>query len=139
MFGPIAHIGIAVSDLEAAIAVFTKLLGRGPDHREDVADQCVRTAMFETGPTAVELLQATSPDSAIAKFIEKRGEGMHHVSYFVADIVAELKRLEQEGFQLIDRVPRKGAGGCLVAFIHPKSANGVLVELSQKVGGGHAR
>lgn len=137
MFGPIAHIGIAVRDLDASVRLFTTLLGHGPDHLEEVADQRVKTALFTGGESAIELLQATSPESSIAKFIEKRGEGIHHVSFVVKDIAAELHRLEQEGVVLVDRVPRKGAGGYLVAFLHPKSTNGVLIELGQKIHDGH--
>lgn len=135
MFGPVAHIGIAVKDLDASVQVFTRLFGRGPDHREVVADQKVRTAMFSAGDSAFELLQATSPESSIAKFIEKRGEGIHHVSLVVDDIESELSRLEKEGFELVDSKPRRGAGGYLVAFLHPKSTNGVLIELGQKIDG----
>lgn len=137
MLRSIVHVGVAVRDIETSIELFTALFGHGPDHREDVPDQRVRTAMFAAGPSSVELLQATSPDSAIAKFIEKRGEGMHHISFVVDDIHVELHRLEAAGFQLIDREPRRGAGGYLVAFVHPKSTNGVLIELGQKIEARH--
>ncbi len=133
MFGKIAHIGIAVKDLRNSIDVFAKVFGKQPSHTEIVKDQHVNTAMFSFGDTAVELLESTAPDSSIARFIEKRGEGMHHVSFFVDDIRKELARLKQAGFQLIDEHPRKGADNCLVAFIHPKSTNGVLIEISQKI------
>jgi methylmalonyl-CoA/ethylmalonyl-CoA epimerase len=129
----VAHIGIAVKDLEQSIDLFSRLLGVSPEHREEVADQKVNTAMFSFGDTAIELLEPTSSESTIARFIEKRGEGIHHVSLVVDDIVKELERLKREGFQLIDERPRKGADNCLVAFVHPKSANGVLIELSQKI------
>jgi methylmalonyl-CoA/ethylmalonyl-CoA epimerase len=129
----VAHIGIAVKDLEQSIDLFSRLLGVSPEHREEVADQKVNTAMFSFGDTAIELLEPTSSESTIARFIEKRGEGMHHVSLVVDDIAKELERLKREGFQLIDERPRKGADNCLVAFVHPKSANGVLIELSQKI------
>ncbi len=137
MLRSIAHIGVAVRDIETTIALYSALFGHGHDHREDLNDQNVRTAMFAAGPSSVELLQATSADSAIAKFIEKRGEGMHHISFVVDDVRAELRRLEAAGFQLIDREPRRGAGGFLVAFVHPKSAHGVLIELGQKIEAAH--
>jgi methylmalonyl-CoA/ethylmalonyl-CoA epimerase len=133
MFGKIAHVGIAVKDLERSIELLSRLYGTKPNHRERVDDQQVNSAMFSFGDTSVELLESTAPDSAIAKFIEKRGEGMHHLSFAVDDITAELARLRKAGFQLIDERPRKGAGNCLVAFLHPKSTNGVLIEISQKL------
>jgi methylmalonyl-CoA/ethylmalonyl-CoA epimerase len=132
MFRSIAHIGIAVKHLGESRELFRKLLNSAPDHEEEVADQKVSTVMFRVGGTSIELLAATQPDSPIARFIEKRGEGVHHISFVVDDIDAELKRLKQEGFQLIDERPREGADGYLVAFLHPKSTNGVLVEISQK-------
>lgn len=135
MFKSIAHIGIAVKNLNEARGLFQKLLNQSPDHEEDVADQKVSTVMFRVGETAIELLAATQPDSPIARFIEKRGEGVHHISFVVDDIEAELKRLKQLGFQLIDERARVGADGFLVAFLHPKSTNGVLVEISQKSNG----
>ncbi len=133
MFGPVAHIGFAVKDLKSAVELYSRLLGVGPVHTERVEEQRVNTAMFSLGGTSIELLESTAPDSFIAKFIEKRGEGMHHVSFTVHDIAVELARLRQAGFQLIDEKPRMGADNCLVAFIHPKSAGGVLIELSQKL------
>ncbi len=133
MLNHISHVGIAVNDLEASVKLFASLLGREPEHREEVPDQKVLTAMFGGGEAHIELLQATTPDSAIAKFLEKRGEGIHHISFDVDDIRSELARLDAAGFQLIDKEPRKGAGGCLVAFLHPKSTNGVLIELSQRL------
>ncbi len=133
----IAHIGIAVKDIDIAIATYTRLLGVPPAHREEVTDQRVTTAMFALGPSSVELLQATSPESPIARFLEKRGEGIHHVCFEVDDIVASLREMQREGFQLIDTVPRRGAGGYLVAFVHPRSANGVLIELGQRIGLNH--
>ncbi len=133
MFGTIAHIGIAVKDLKKSIDLYSTLFGAMPTHTERVEDQHVHSAMFSFGGTSIELLEATSPDSSIAKFIEKRGEGMHHVSFIVNDIVKELARLKSAGFQLIDEHPRKGADNYLVAFIHPKSANSVLIEISQKI------
>jgi methylmalonyl-CoA/ethylmalonyl-CoA epimerase len=133
MFGKIAHVGIAVKDLEKSIELLSRLCGTKPSHRERVDDQRVDSAMFTFGDTSVELLESTAPNSAIAKFIEKRGEGMHHLSFTVDDITAELTRLRKAGFQLIDEEPRKGADNCLVAFLHPKSTNGVLIEISQKL------
>ena len=132
MFDKIAHVGIAVKNAQSSIALFERLFGKKPDHREHVVDQMVSTALFEIGGSSIELLEATSEDSSIARFIQKRGEGIHHVSFFVDDIEGELRRLKKEGFQLIDEKPRRGADNCLVAFVHPKSANGVLIELSQK-------
>lgn len=134
MLKNIAHVGVAVRDLDHSIALFTTLLGRAPEHLEEVVDQKVKTAMFNGAETKIELLQATGPDSPVAKFIEKRGEGMHHLSFEVDDIRAELRRLAEEGFELVDKDPRPGAGGYLVAFLHPKSTNSVLIELGQKVG-----
>jgi methylmalonyl-CoA/ethylmalonyl-CoA epimerase len=133
MFGKIAHIGIAVNDLEKSIDLLSRLFGTKPNHRERVDDQEVNSAMFSFGSTSVELLESTAPGSSIAKFIEKRGEGMHHLSFEVEDIAAELARLKKAGFELIDERPRKGADNCLVAFLHPKSTNGVLIEISQKL------
>ncbi|HTP12636.1 MAG TPA: methylmalonyl-CoA epimerase [Bacteroidota bacterium] len=133
MVGSVAHIGIAVKDLKKAVELYSTLFGAPPVHTEPVEEQHVNTAMFSFGGTSVELLESTAPDSFIARFIESRGEGMHHVSFGVSDIVAELARLQKAGFQLIDERPRKGADNCLVAFIHPKSSTGVLIELSQKL------
>ncbi len=132
MFKSIAHVGIAVKNLDASLELFRTLLGKEPDHREDVSDQKVTTAMFRVGETAIELTAATHPDSAIARFIEKRGEGVHHLSFVVDDIENELRRLKQQGFQLVDEGARRGVDNYLVAFLHPKSTNGVLVEISQK-------
>jgi len=132
MFKNVAHIGIAVKDLELSKDLFARLFGRPASHEEDVSDQKVKTAMFRLGGTDVELLQGTSADSSITKFIEKRGEGIHHLSFVVENIEAELQRLKKEGFELVDERPRPGADNCLVAFLHPKSTNGVLIELSQK-------
>jgi methylmalonyl-CoA/ethylmalonyl-CoA epimerase len=131
----ISHIGIAVKDIVASTALFQSLFGRGPDQAEDVPEHKVRTAMFAVGASSIELTQALDPESPIAKFIEKRGEGIHHVSFLVDDIEAELDRLKAAGFQLIDERPRLGADGHRVAFLHPKSTNGVLIEISQKHAG----
>lgn len=132
MFKSVAHIGIAVRDLEESKKLFERLFGARPEHEESVADQKVNTAMFRMGEAGIELLEGTAPESAISKFVGNRGEGIHHISFAVDDIVAELRRLKQAGFRLIDEHPRPGADNCLVAFLHPKSTNGVLIELSQK-------
>ncbi|HEV8537605.1 MAG TPA: methylmalonyl-CoA epimerase [Bacteroidota bacterium] len=129
----LSHVGIAVKDLEESSRLFSKLLGIGVAETETVVDQRVRVAVIHLGEASLELTQAISPESPIAKFIEKRGEGIHHVSFEVDDIRSELARLRAEGFQLIDEQPRVGAGGCWIAFLHPKSTNGVLVEISQKI------
>ena len=129
--GPIDHIGIAVRSLEEAMAFYRDTLGLPLAEVEEVADQKVRTAIFCTGEGRVELLEPTSPESPIAKFLEKRGEGIHHMAVRVTDIQAKLAELEASGAQLIDRSPRVGAGGHLIAFVHPKAAHGVLLELTQ--------
>lgn len=129
----IEHIGIAVKDLEASNQLFAKLLGEPPYKMEEVASEGVRTSFFRSGTNKVELLEATSPDSPIAKFLEKRGEGIHHIAFAVEDIVSELARLKQEGFQILNEIPKKGADNKLVAFLHPKGTNGVLVELCQEI------
>lgn len=133
MFRKIAHIGIAVKDLQTSIDLISRLLGTSLSHLEHVEDQQVSTAMFSVGDTSIELLESVSPDSSIGKFIEKHGEGVHHIAVFVDDITEELERLRNEGFILVDEQPRKGADNCLVAFLHPKSTNGVLIEISQKL------
>ena len=128
----IEHLGIAVKDMEASKKLFATLLGTACYKEEEVASEHVKTAFFSTGESKVELLQATSPDSAIARFIEKKGEGMHHVAFDVADIDAEIARLKAEGFQFINETPKAGADNKLIVFLHPKSTNGVLVELCQE-------
>lgn len=132
MFEKIAHIGIAVKDIKASTELFQKLFGKAPDHTESLPEHKVHTAMFEIGNNSIELTEATDAESPIARFIEKRGEGVHHVSFVVDDIEKEIARLKQQGFQMIDEKPRLGADNYLVAFLHPKSTNGVLVEISQK-------
>lgn len=129
----IEHIGIAVKDLEASNDLYAALLGEKHYKIEEVASEFVRTSFFKVGPNKIELLEATSENSAIAKFIEKKGEGIHHVAFGVDDIHAEMERLEKEGFRLLNKEPKKGADNKLVCFIHPKSANGVLVELCQDI------
>src|SRR5512140_276458 len=128
----LTHIGIAVKDGKISSRLFELLLGSGPTHREEVVDQKVRMTLFDAGSAGLELLEPTSSDSTVARFIDKRGEGIHHLSFEVEDIEKEIERLRGVGFQMIDEKPRRGAGGYLVAFIHPKSTNGVLVEISQK-------
>jgi methylmalonyl-CoA/ethylmalonyl-CoA epimerase len=133
MIKKLSHVGIAVKDLRSSIALFSKLFGVDDVPTENVADQNVNVAFIRTGGASVELTESTSADSPIAKFIGNRGEGVHHLSFEVDDIRAEIARLTKEGFQMIDREPRVGAGGYWIAFIHPKSTNGVLVEISQKI------
>ena len=127
----IEHIGIAVSDLDKANKLYTSLMGEPPYKTEEVTSEGVMTSFFSCGESKIELLQATSEDSAIASFIAKRGEGIHHIAYGVTDIVGEIKRLKNEGFTVLNETPKKGADNKWVAFLHPKSANGVLVELCQ--------
>jgi methylmalonyl-CoA/ethylmalonyl-CoA epimerase len=129
----IEHIGIAVKNLDLSNDLFTKLLGTAPYKQEGVESEGVMTSFFQTGQTKIELLEATNPDSPIAKFIEKKGEGIHHIAFEVADIVAEMERLKLEGFILLNGVPKKGADNKLVCFLHPKGTNSVLVELCQSV------
>ena len=129
----IDHIGIAVKDIESAVATYEKLLNTACYKREVVEEQKVDTAFFRTGESKVELLGATSDDSVIKKYIEKRGEGMHHVAFEVNDIEAEMERLSDEGFTLLSDEPSRGADNKLVAFVHPKDNNGVLIELCQSV------
>ena len=133
----LVHVGVAVKNLDESIATFSRLFNISDVVTETVEDQRVRLAFFKTGNASIELTEATSPDSPIAKFIEKKGEGVHHLSFEVEDIKAELARLKAEGFHLIDEKPRRGAGGYWIAFIHPKSTNGVLVEISQKIDSGN--
>ena len=128
----ISHLGIAVKDLEASEALFKKLLGDEHVHHEIVEDQGVSIASFQVGESIIELTAPISDDSAIAKFIAKRGEGIHHLALEVDDVESELERLKKEGIQLIDESPKEGAHDMLIAFLHPKSTNGVLVELCQK-------
>lgn len=129
----IEHIGIAVKDLGAAGDLYEKLLGSPAYKTEEVASEGVRTAFFRSGPNKVELLEATSPDSPIAKYLEKRGEGIHHIAFDVEDIRAEMDRLRAEGFTVLNAEPKKGADNKLVAFLHPKGTHGVLVELCQEI------
>ena len=127
----IEHIGIAVRDLGASNTLFEKLFGEPPYKLEEVASEGVRTSFFRSGPNKIELLEATREDSPIAKYIEKKGEGIHHIAFDVQDIHTEIERLKGEGFTILNETPKKGADGKLVAFLHPKSTNGVLIELCQ--------
>lgn len=128
----IDHIGIAVKSLEEAKGLYTRVLGLEWEQDEEVHTEAVRVSFLKTGESHIELLEALSDDSAIARFIDKKGEGIHHLAFAVDDIGAALEKARVEGYQLIDESPRKGAGGKLVAFLHPKSTNGVLIELCQK-------
>ena len=128
------HIGIAVKNLHEANELFTKLLGKEHYKTEAVATEAVNTSFFEAGSVKVELLEATSPDSPIARFIEKKGEGIHHIAFEVEDIEKEIQRLKGLGFQVLNENPKPGADNKLVCFLHPKSAHGVLVELCQEAG-----
>lgn len=128
----IHHVGIAVESLQSAVPVFEKLLGRAPDSQEVIADQKVRLAAFELGGPRIELLEATSSESPIARFIEKRGPGIHHLTLTVPNLAEALRRLESDGVRLIDRQPRLGAGKERIAFLHPASTAGVLIELVEE-------
>lgn len=130
----IEHIGIAVKSLEASNPLFEALLGVPCYKEEEVSSEGVKTSFFKNGPNKIELLEATRPDSPIAKFIEKKGEGIHHIAFDVADIEAEMKRLTEAGFVLLNEQPKRGADNKLVVFLHPKSTNGVLIELCQDAG-----
>lgn len=129
----IEHIGIAVKDLEKANSLFRKLFGEKAYKEEQVSSEHVTTSFFQVGPSKVELLKADAPESAIAGFIEKRGEGIHHIAFEVDNILDEMKRLRSEGFELINDSPKRGADNKLICFLHPKSTNGVLVELCQEI------
>ncbi len=129
----IEHIGIAVKDILEANKIYEALLGVAPYKNEKVESEGVKTSFFKCGESKIELLEATKPDSPIAKFIEKRGEGIHHIAFEVADIEAEMVRLQKAGFILLNETPKNGADNKLVAFLHPKSTNGVLIELCQEI------
>lgn len=129
----VEHIGIAVRDLEAAEKLFSALFNSEPSKRETIASELVETSFFKINQTKIELLKATNADSAIAKFIEKKGEGFHHVAFEVEDILAEMERLKGEGFTLLNDKPKPGADNKLVCFLHPKGTNGILIELCQEI------
>jgi len=128
----IEHLGIAVADLKKSNELFQRLLGNAPYKSEAVASEGVETSFFQVGDTKIELLQAITAESPIAKFISKKSEGIHHIAFDVEDIYAEMDRLKAAGFEILNEVPKKGADGKIVVFLHPKSTNGVLVELCQE-------
>ena len=135
MFGLIDHVGVAVSDLEAALELYEGTLGMPLAHRETVAEQGVEAVLLDVGSTHVELLRPLGPDTAVGKFLERRGPGLHHVAYRVEDIDAELGRLAEAGVELIDRQPRQGIRASRVAFLHPRATGGVLSELVEPAAG----
>ena len=129
----VEHIGIAVKDLQAGINLYEKLLG-SPCYKTELVDsEKVATAFFLQNHTKIELLASTDPQGVIAQFIEKKGEGLHHIAFEVPDIISEMERLKKEGFQLLNEVPKNGADGKLICFVHPKNCNGVLIELCQSI------
>ena len=129
----IEHLGIAVKDLDAANRTYQALFGKVPYKQEAVESEGVITSFFEVGENKIELLASTDPEGPIAKFIEKRGEGIHHVAFEVEDISAEMQRLSAEGFTILNEEPKRGADNKLICFVHPKSTNGVLIELCQEI------
>ena len=129
----IEHIGIAVKDLDLSCNLYEKLLNTNCYKRETVETEGVDTAFFKTGGNKIELLSATGADSPIAKFLEKRGEGIHHIAFDVTDILKEMERLQNEGFVLLNDQPKQGADNKMVCFLHPKHTNGVLIELCQEI------
>jgi methylmalonyl-CoA/ethylmalonyl-CoA epimerase len=133
MMKKIEHLGIAVKNLEQSVSLYEKLLGVSCYKTEAVESEGVTTAFFKTGENKIELLEALHENSPIAKFLEKKGEGIHHVAFEVDDIYKEMERLKAQGFQLLNEEPKKGADNKLVCFIHPKTAGGVLVELCQEI------
>lgn len=128
----IEHLGIAVRDLRESNELFSKLLGRDNYKEESVEGEGVKTSFFKIGETKIELLEATRPDSPIAKFIDKKSEGIHHIAFDVEDIYDEMERLKAEGFEILNETPKEGADNKIVVFLHPRSTNGVLVELCQE-------
>ena len=133
----LAHVGIAVRNVRDASSLFSKLLGVPAGGVEEVPGQKVKTIFLPTEGGTIELLEPTSPDSTIARFLERRGEGVHHLSFEVDDVMAEITRLERLGFVLVDKQPRPGVAGSRVAFLHPKSTSGVLIEICEKSNEGH--
>lgn len=129
----VEHIGIAVKTFTTAIPLYEKLLNTDCYKKELVESEAVRTAFFRQGDTKIELLESTQADGVIARFIEKKGEGIHHIAFEVADIEAEMARLRNEGFTLLNEKPKKGADNKLICFVHPKDSNGVLIELCQEI------
>ena len=128
----IEHIGIAVKEIAKSNTLFAKILGKEPYKTEIVESEGVKTSFFTVGESKIELLEGTNTDSPISKFIEKKGEGIHHIAFEVQDIKVEVERLKKEGFTVINEVPKKGADNKLIAFLHPKDTNGVLIELCQE-------
>ena len=133
MIKKIEHLGIAVKDLNKSNELFKKLLGEQSYKTEAVDSESVTTSFFKVGDQKIELLEASEPNSTIARFIEKRGEGMHHLAFHVESIDEEIERLEKEGFEFVSKTPTKGADNKMVVFLHPKTTNGVLVELCQEI------
>lgn len=129
----IEHIGIAVKDLEKSNALFASLFGKPHYKVEEVKSEGVKTSFFDVGPNKIELLEATNSESPIAKFIAKKGEGIHHIAFAVSDIKTEISRLKSEGFTILNEEPKLGADNKLVAFLHPKTTNSVLIELCQEI------
>ena len=129
----IEHIGIAVKDLKSSNELFSKLFGTAHYKTEEVESEGVNTSFFKVGENKIELLEATKKGSPIAKFIDRKGEGIHHIAFDVDDIYSEIERLKKEGFKVLNEVPKKGADNKIFAFLHPKSANGVLIELCQEI------
>ena len=129
----IEHIGIAVNNLEEASVLYEKLFRVAAYKQEEVISEGVKTAFFKNGSNKIELLEAINPESSIAKFISKKGEGIHHIAFEVEDIITEIARLKKEGFVVLDEIPKKGADNKWVVFLHPKSTNGVLIELCQEI------
>lgn len=129
----VEHIGIAVRSLETSIPLFQRLLNSECYKKETVESEAVQTAFFRQGETKIELLEATNPGSTIARYVDKKGEGIHHIAFEVADIYAEMERLKGEGFTLLQTEPKRGADNKLVCFLHPKDTNGVLIELCQEI------
>lgn len=132
MFEKIDHVGIAVNDLEAALKLYRDQIGLECSGTEVVEEQKVKVAFFPVGQSKIELLESTDPDGPVGKFIEKKGEGVHHLSFRVSDIEERIKQLKEQGVALIDEKPRYGAGGARIAFLHPKSTGGVLIELCER-------
>lgn len=130
----IEHLGIAVKDLDTSNQLFKRLLGNAAYKEENVEGEGVKTSFFQLGDTKIELLQASRPDSPIGKFLEKRSEGIHHIAFEVEDIYQEIKRLKGEGFEILNEEPKEGADNKIIVFLHPRSTNGVLVELCQEKG-----
>ncbi len=129
----IEHLGIAVKDLDKSEKLFTRIFGTPPYKREEVISENVMTSFFRTGANKIELLQSTDPGGVISKFIEKRGEGIHHIAFAVTDILSEMERMKKEGFTLLNNEPKRGADNKWVCFIHPRDTSGVLIELCQEI------